>query len=312
MNFNLIAIFRSVMQQGTITAAAKYAGMSQPAVSKAIKKLESDVGFPLFERFGKSMVPTDLARILYSESESVFLLARAFDRTVVDLRNCARETLKISATPQLGHTVLPEAISLMIAQNQGVQIYLDVQQSGNIIDILGKGAADIGFAIALEDKLRASLEMVAVGSVELVCLVPRGHELVDRAEIRPTDLSGHRFIGLEMGSRLGPVISNAFRDAGVPYRSSVEVRYSETACLLARAGAGIAIVDQFSASNLMAASEEFRAIPFRPTVLVEAFAVTLKGAHPRRLTRVLIEIVRDLIKKRQFSSIGIEKFSPGS
>lgn len=307
MNLRLVSIFRAVIQHGTTAAAAKALNVSQPAVSKAIKKLESETGLDLFDRVRGNLVATEMAKVLYSESESIFLLAKALDRTMEELRDSPSETLKVVATPQLGHTVLPYAIQSIMVRYPHIRVYLDVRQSSHIIDILRSGAADIGFAIALEDELRSDLHMSTIGTVELTCLVPEGHPLGGKQVLYPTDITGYPFIGLEMGSRLGPIISGAFQDAGVPYRSSVEVRYSETACLLAKAGAGIAIVDQFSASTLIAMDPNFRAIPFRPVVFVDAFAVEPKGLHSRRLSHLLVDLTRDLVSKRGFSTIGMTR-----
>src|SRR3546814_20432181 len=90
--------------------------------------------------------------------------------------------------------------------------------------------------------------MLPVARVEMVCLAPTDHPLAKYQVVTPNDLSPYPLIGLEMGSRLSPLVLNAFKLAGKPYRTAIEVRYSETACLLVQAGAGVAIVDWFSAT----------------------------------------------------------------
>lgn len=295
MNLRLLEIFRAVVQARTTTGAARALQISQPAVSGAIKQLESQLELRLFDRVGNRIVPTEEAKILFRESESISLLARALDQTAIDLKEQRRGSLKIVATPQLGHTVLPTAISELLETGSKVKVSFDVRRSFNVVEIIQSGAADVGFAIALEKELSHSLNLMPIASVEMVCLVPLDHPLAKYVVVTPADIAPYRLIGLEMGSRLSPLIFNAFRDSGVPYRTTVEVRYSETACLLARDGAGIAIVDRFSAFAQTSLHKGLTAIQFRPTIIVEASAVFSKERAPTRLSLALVEITKRLL-----------------
>ncbi len=78
----------------------------------------------------------------------------------------------------------------------------------------------------------------------------------------PADLAGLPFIGLERGTRLGEAVRGSFEAAGVAFRSAVEVRYCNTACVLAAAGVGVSVVDPFSPRQCGA--EELVVRPFVP------------------------------------------------
>lgn len=293
MNLRMLEIFRAVMQNHTTVGAARALQISQPAVSTALRQLETHFGFALFDRVGNRLVATDEAKILYQESESIFLLSKALTQTVDELKEQRLGHLRVVATPQLGHTVLPAAIGALLHQRPKVKVFFDVRRSYNVVEIIESGAADIGFAIALEKELSQSLLLSPVAQVEMVCLLPARHPLASRAVITPQDLAPYPLIGLEMGSRLSPLVMNAFKEAGTPYRTSVEVRYSETACLLVQSGVGIAIVDWFSASaQLSAGSEHLVIVPFQPTITVQAYAVLARARTPSRLTSLFLEEVK--------------------
>ena len=68
MNLRQIELLRAVVRCETTVRAAQELGLSQPAVSNAIKHLESQVGFPLFERVNNRLFPTAEARSLYKNS----------------------------------------------------------------------------------------------------------------------------------------------------------------------------------------------------------------------------------------------------
>jgi len=297
VNLRLIEIFRAVMQSHTTVGAARALQISQPAVSSAIRHLESQLGFTLFDRVGNRLSATEEAKILFQNSESIVLLSRALSHTVEELKNERLGQLRIVATPQLGHSVLPAAINDLLRQRPKVKVFFDVRRSYNVVEIIESRAADIGFAIALERELDQKLHMLSVARVEMVCLAPADHPLAKRKAVTPSDILAHPLIGLELGSRLSPLVLSAFKQAGVPYRTAVEVRYSETACLLVQAGVGVAVVDLFSAMAQARQGSGLKIIPFKPTIEVEAFAVSARNRVPSRLALLLVEETRKSIER---------------
>lgn len=297
MNLRLLKIFRAVMQTQTTIGAARELGISQPAVSNAIRQFEKQLNLKLFERFGNRIVPTQEATILFHESESIFLLSKELGRTVVDLQEKRIGSIKIVATPQLGHTIIPSAIKDLLKNRPKVKVNFDVRQSHYVIEAIQAGAADIGFAIGLEKELRQQLDLMELQSVGMVCLMQKDHELTKHKTLTPNEIKGHTLIGLEMGSRLGPLILNAFREYGVPYQSSIEVRYSETACLLAGIGAGIAIVDGFTALAKDRFGDDLVAIPFHPLSTVQASAIFPKYRPISQLTLAFAEHIKTAIRR---------------
>ncbi|MBP6020320.1 MAG: LysR family transcriptional regulator [Burkholderiaceae bacterium] len=277
------------MQCHTTVGAARALQISQPAVSSSIRQLESQLGFLLFDRAGNRLVARDEARILFHESESIFLLSQALAQTAEDLKEDRLGHVRVVATPQLGHTVLPQAIQHLLQQRPKVKVFFDVRRSYTVIEKIESGSADVGLAIALEAELSHSLEMIPVATVEMVCLVRSDHPLSAHTVLTPSDLSSYALIGLEMGSRLSPLIRTAFKAEGVSYRTAVEVRYSETACLLVNAGVGITVVDWFSAIAHVRQHPGLRLIPFRPVIQVDASAVFSKSRRPSRLSYALID-----------------------
>ena len=298
MNLRNLEIFRAVMQSQTTTGASKFLKISQPAVSSAIKQLEEQIGFALFHRFGNRISPTEEAKILYIESEPLFLMSKTLNRTVIDIKEQQLGTLKIVSTPQIGHSFLPAAINKLLKDKPKIKVSLDVRRSYHVVEAIQNGAADLGFAIALEKELSQTLRLEPIAAVDLVCLVHKNNPLSKRIELHPIDLSGQALIGLEMSTKLGPLISDVFSDAGIPYRTTVDVRYSQTACMLADEGIGICIVDYFSALTMKHISNNIKIIPFKPQTKVVASVIMAKDKSLSNISNTFLNITKDIIKQK--------------
>ncbi|HLS21643.1 MAG TPA: LysR family transcriptional regulator [Paenalcaligenes sp.] len=295
MNLRLLEIFRAVMDARTATGAAKALNISQPAVSAAIRQLEKNLGFPLFDRMGNRIIPTAEAKILFTESESIFLMSQALGRTVQNLKDHRLGNLRIIATPQLGHTVIPNVLYELLKGHDKIKTMLDVRRSYHVIEAVQNGLADVGLAVALEKELSQVVEMLTIASVDMVCLLTKEHPLAGEPALNPKMLTRHRLIGLEMGARLGPLILDKFRESGVPYQTNIEVRYSQTACVLAQENLGIAVVDRLSAVAQLPSAPNLKIIPFSPATKVDVSAITPKNRSSSYLTKKFIEHTKTAI-----------------
>lgn len=292
LNLRQLEIFRAVMGHQSTVGAARDLLISQPAVSNAIRHLEDQLGFPLFDRTGNRLVPREEARVLYRESEAIFLLSRSLNQTVDDLKDNRRGRIRVVATPQLGHTIVPAAVREFLRKRPNVKVSIDITQSYSVVESVEVAAADFGLAIALEKELSQTFEMVLLATLPLVCVVPSRHPLAKAKVVRPKDLQGHPLIGLEMGSRLGPLIRDVFRADAAAYASTVEVRFSETACRLVAAGAGVAVVDGFTARQATIDGRNCTTIPFKPTATVPGWALYPKTRPLSRVAAALLETIR--------------------
>jgi DNA-binding transcriptional LysR family regulator len=291
MNLRLLEIFRAVMVAQTTVSASRLLEVSQPAVSNGIRQLELDLGFELFTRAGNRLVPRAEAKTLYEESETLFAQLGALRQTAQDLKDNRLGPVRVYATPQLGNTVLPSAVRRFVADRPKVKVFADVYSSYRVIESVAAGTADFGLATGLEPQLDSIFRMVPIATIEMVCIVPHDHPLADREGVSPGDLRAFPLIGLESSARLSPLVRSAYRAAGEPYNPSIESHYCETLCLLVEAGAGIAIVDRFSAIA-RSATEKLKILKFHPSIAVEAWAIFPKSGTTPRLAEVLLEEVQ--------------------
>lgn len=289
LSLRLLEVFGAMMRHRTTVGAAEHLGISQPAVSNAIKALEKQLGFPLFERINRRLIPTEEAQILLAESEPAFEVLRNIEAEVRDLRTTRAGRLRLSATPPLGHTLVPIALKSFLAERPKVTVRYDVRRLETVVQAVESGISDIGLILGRPDG--EGLVIRPLADAQMVCVMPAGHALEARDAVTPDDLAGQVFIGLE--TTMGAVVEAAFARLGVAYRPRVVVRYCHTACVLADAGVGVSIVDPFSAYFSRGLDITIR--PFQPPSFAQAVVISRREANPSKLTAAFVELLESTI-----------------
>lgn len=288
MTLRQLEILRALIRCSTTVAAAQELGMSQPAVSNALKAMEAQIGFALFERSNNRLFPTVEALGIQDEAEAIFALHGNLQSRLAHLREGRSGQLRIVATPPLGYSLVPPALRTFLASRPEVQVSFDVRRYEGAVDSVANGVAELGFALGLAAHPGLASEVVGRGT--MVCVLPPDHRLTALPSISPADLAPHPFIALERGTRLGEAVRASFALAGAPFRSTVEVRYCNTACVLAGAGVGAAVVDPFSPHQ--GGSHRVAVRPFRPVTPAESHVFWSEARPLSRLARTFLGEIR--------------------
>jgi DNA-binding transcriptional LysR family regulator len=250
--------------------------------------MEAQAGFALFERVNNRLFPTTEAMALYKESDAIFALHAKLENRVRDLRECRSGHLSIVATPPLAYSIVPPALSSFLRRRQQTRVFFDVRRYEGIIDGVLSRVAELGFALGLSHHPGIAHEVVHTG--EMVCVLPPKHPLAERPIISASDLVGSPFIGLERGTRLGEAVRESFAAAGALFQPTVEVRYCNTACVLAAAGVGAAVVDPFSPRQ--GGSHDLIVRPFTPKTVAVAYMLWSEAEPLSRLAKAFLNEVR--------------------
>jgi DNA-binding transcriptional LysR family regulator len=290
MKLRQIEIFCAVMRCRTMSAAAFELGLSQPAISNAIKHMEAQLGLSLFERVGNRLQPTVEAKAIYSDAEPLRAMSEAIGGRIRDLRDTTRGRLRILSTHALGRTVVAKALGSFLKTRNDVHVFFDVRRMEGVTESVESGYADLGIAITPAHRPGMRIEPVISGRM-VVALPPR-HRLSKREFVTPHDLQKERMVGLEPGSRLGGIVRQSFDNAGAAYRPMVEVRHCVTACWLVQQSLGVSVVDQFSAASSGGWRLDIR--PFKPDIKLDACVMYLEGRQLSRLTTRFVQELRKL------------------
>lgn len=305
MNFRQIEAFRAVMQCGSVTEACRLLGRSQPAVSRAVADLERSVGYRLFERINRRMVPTEQAVRLFDEVERAFTGLDRIREAAAEIGGRRRAHLRITAMPAISFSLIPEAIEDLVGLEPDLQIGFEVRSSAWVVESVGARQAEVGISgLPLE---HPGLRVEITVDAPCVCVLPKGHPLARRERIRAEDLADEPFVSLGRGFRTRRLIDKAFAACGVQRRMQVETQVSQSLCALVARGLGVAVVEPFTPTGWPAPCFEIR--PFQPEVRFAFGVVTAAGLPPSPQARRFIEVFDAVVCRHPAPGVNIRRRS---
>ncbi|HTJ98069.1 MAG TPA: LysR substrate-binding domain-containing protein [Bordetella sp.] len=309
LNLRQIEVFRAVMTTGSISGAAKLLFVSQPAVSRLLAHTEQRLGFSLFERIKGRLYPTPEARQLFREVEHVYAGVRRVGELAGELAERRTGILHIVSSPSIGHMLIPLAIAAFQKAHQDVKITFQSLAFRPLTQMLLDNRAEIG--VVIQPAQHPNLVAHPIGEARLVCICPYNHPLAPLPRLSIQDLQPYPLISYGADTPLGALVEQMYQEAGEPRRLAVEVSSPQNACSLVQAGAGIAIVDEFSVRSRT--SGEF---VVRPIVQAKVLTATLLQSRFDPLSQLaqdFVDILRVTLKDQGFApaSSGSSAPDPG-
>ncbi len=149
-NFNLYHIFYTVAKCKNISGAARELYISQPAISKAISRLELNLNTTLFLRSSRGVKLTESGEILFKQVESAFTAISQGEEQLLRMQKLGMGHLSIGVSSTLCKYVLLPILQPFIRQNPHVRISISCQSSNETVAALESGSVDIGLIGATE------------------------------------------------------------------------------------------------------------------------------------------------------------------
>lgn len=276
MNLRQIEAFKAVMETGTVTQAAARLSISQPAVSKLLQLFERGAGLALFSRDRGRLSPTPEARLLYEEVERIFQGAGRVRQAAEEIRSLKRGSLAVGAMPALSVGFIQEILARMQAARPGVPVMLHARETPKLVEQLVTQQIELCYSVVPMEHPELRIEPLC--RVPLVCILPPGHRLATRREIRCKDLSGERFASFRHDSAIRRRIDQAFDDAKASRTIVLEAPMAPSICAFVARGLGVSIVNPLYVGAFAPA---LAVRPFRPRIESDIFMAMPRG---RRLS----------------------------
>jgi DNA-binding transcriptional LysR family regulator len=189
-NAGLLRPFLAVARTGNLSAAARELSVSQPALTKSVRKLEEQFGIALFERRARGMTLTPSGVALLAHARQIEAQCRVADDELDALARGAAGRIRVGAGPYWGNTVVPRAIARLHERLPGLDVGLDVGVNSVVMPRLFAGELDLVVG-ALPDigALPPGIERRDFMRIELRVVAGRQHPLHARRRVTVTDLA---------------------------------------------------------------------------------------------------------------------------
>ncbi|CRM15114.1 HTH-type transcriptional regulator GltC [Pseudomonas sp. 24 E 1] len=216
MTLTQLEIFSQVAELHGFTSAAHRLGISQSAVSHAIKGLEQELGVALFRRHQAQVELSDIGAQLLGRARSMLGLANTLQQEAADARGMKRGTLRIgSFGPTASNHLLPKILSQFHLDYPGIEVHVDEGPDRQVIQWLDERRIDIGFVVLEQERF----DTFALFEDQMVALLPADHHLAACEQVSLKDLCNEPFALTEAGST--ELVVRLFNEA----RLTPNVRY---------------------------------------------------------------------------------------
>jgi DNA-binding transcriptional LysR family regulator len=259
MTLTQLEIFSLVAELQGFTSAAHRLGISQSAVSHAIKALEQELGVELFRRHQSLVELSDIGAQLLGRARAMLGLANTLQQEAADARGMKRGTLRIgSFGPTASIRILPTLLRQFRQAYPGIEVHVDEGPDRQVIQWLDERRIDVGFVVLDQERF----DTVALFEDQLVALLPADHPLAANAALPLQALCDDPFILTEAGS--SELVMRLFSEARL--RPNVRYRCAQLLSTLEAVsrGDGLSIVAQASLPEHV--DPRYAARPLSPAV----------------------------------------------
>lgn len=247
MNLDHLNTYIEVVKTGNFSEVAKKLGISQPAVSFQIQKLEQDLGVRLIDRKQKKLTLTEPGKRLLSFARNVQDEYSSMLEDINQLREDVVGNLLITASTIPGDFILPPLLSEFKTLHPSVQIQVVVSDSGQVIEDVENGTYDVGFCGVLPEN--KEMKAVKITEDEIVLIVAAGHPFAGRKSVSFMEIIEEPFITREEASgtqkNVASLLSKAGFDIGL-LKTSLILGTTEAVVSAVESRSGIAFVSNFA------------------------------------------------------------------
>ena len=296
MRLNRLQALRAVLETGCVTEAAHRMHRTQPQISRLISALEEEVGFPLFLRQGRGLIPTQECLRFYEGTRHILAGFEEVSRIADSIRDRQDAWLRILTQPYFAYSVTPRAIAEFARSHPHTRVSLEVRSRVDVGLWMSGQQFDLGVAALPIDFPGIISRTFAL--VRLVIAMPEGHRLAAKAVVTADDIQDEPFIALRPFTLLRQHIDDLMARRRLPLRLVMETSSGQSACQLAALGIGIALADPILAANVpgivLRDFEPRLTMPYG-FLLPSAFA---PSEQAREFARMLIRLVKEMAPER--------------
>jgi LysR family transcriptional regulator, transcriptional activator of the cysJI operon len=252
MNLHLLRMFMAVVEHAGFSRAAEALHVSQPAVSKAVRELEHQLGLPLLERGGmrgRGITLTDHGQSLHQHARAIFAMERAAIADIRDRVDLRKGTLRVGASTTLAGYWLPPHVATFVQRFAQIDFGLRVGNTAEIGHAIAEGRIDVAFVEGVVDDPGIVATRWRDEPLQLVVAADAKLGAKRRASI--AELARQPWLLREAGSGTRQVAQRLLRARGIKPLRLLELGSNEAIARAVAAGAGVALLPAIVVQDLV-------------------------------------------------------------
>ena len=293
MDMNQLEVLIAVAQEKSFSRAAERLHRTQPAISQAIRRLETEIGEPLFDRSSKDGTMTAAGRLLLGHAQQMLNLRQSAHAAIKELKGLHRGKLSLSANEYTVMYLLP-LLPVFRARHPHIKIEVKRSLASRISSEILARETEIG--IVSFKPSDAAIASVAVLMDDLTLIVPPSHPLASKKVVSVRDLGAESFIAHNVPSPYREKVVRTFEKYRTPLNISLEMPTLEAIKRFVEGGMGVALVPRLAA-QVEIARGQVAALTVREMKLERRlYLVYRKSATLSHAARAFLRVARDLPK----------------
>ena len=278
----------------SFSAAAERLGISQPSLSESIRRIEREIGAPLFARTTRSVKLTDDGRHAVAVAREIVRDFKTALERLASRGSGKQGRISIAALPSIACAVLPAAIQAFAREHPSIDIALHDVLHERAIQSVTEGAVDLAVTVKPAEGDGLAFEEIASDVAHLVCRTD--DPLARRKSVRWRELSGRAFIGITRISSVRRLTDAAFVHAELAITPRYEVEQIASAVALVEANLGVTALPSLTFSMFRGRKLAVRPL-IEPSLRRNVGFVTAAGRTLPPATRRFMQIVQSTMRK---------------
>ena len=262
MEIHQLRYFVAVADEGSFSRAAAKVRVAQPSLSQQIKKLEAEMGQPLFDRLPRSVVLTEAGRCLIDYARQILASIGDARRCVDEIKDEVAGKLAVGAIPTIAPYVLPELVVTFQKHYPEVTLEIVEDVTDGITRRIEAGELDVALASTCQPS--PTLRREPLGTEPLLALVPEGHPLAKKDVVEFDDLKSQRFLLLHEMHCLSQQVNHLLESRRLRPEIALAGSQLSTIANMVAASIGVSIVPQMMMKHHV--TPGCVSLPFAPPV----------------------------------------------
>ncbi len=290
MELQQLQCFIAVLEEGGFKRATARLGMTQPALSYQIKRLEDELGVQVFRRGPGGITPTDAGHVLLEHAHQVIAAVREAHQAVRELSGGVTGEIRIGAVKCIGQYFLPAVLKELSGNHPGVRPRLVYKESEELLEALLANRLEV--ALLVDPPADERLAFTPVFDEQISLVAGRRHPLYGRASVDVSELRDVTLVALSQHVPAGALAKRYLDRQGISLTPALTADDIETVKHMVASGMGVAFLPDFATADEIGPEGRLSRSTVEPTLSLPLSVAKWRDARPSIAVDAFVSEVR--------------------